>query len=160
MWGARHCVIPINPEGKQIGRPSLFFLATSSPGPQWETKTLKLILQSVTRACILESLSHLYFRILWVIRSIQGWGKNNGLFPLCLESALNMDPSHTNTNYKPVSTYFWYWIPASNFRDFHFPRSSSEEPLSSTAELPCVDWIRVGWAGKDARSVILSSKSA
>ena len=29
-----HCVIPINPQGKQIGRPSLFFLATSSPGPQ------------------------------------------------------------------------------------------------------------------------------
>jgi len=29
-----HCVIPINGEGKQIGRPSLFFLATSSPGPQ------------------------------------------------------------------------------------------------------------------------------
>ena len=51
---AAHCVIPINPQGKQFGRPILFFLATSSPGPQREKK-LEINI-AVGNSC-------LYFRI-------------------------------------------------------------------------------------------------
>ena len=57
---------------------------------------------------------------------------------------------------KTVSTYFWDRIPALNFRDFHFARSCSEEPLSSNAR---VYWIRVRCAGTDARSGILKASS-
>ena len=57
-----------------------------------------------------------------------------------------------------ISARFWCWIPASYFRVFHLARSSSEEPLSSGDRNS--DWIRAGWAGKDARSMILSSKFA
>ena len=62
--------------GLAAPRPGEYFLAVANweaqpvffshfvAGTAVRKKTLKLILQSETRACILESLSHLYFRIL------------------------------------------------------------------------------------------------